>query len=433
MRNYKWINLSENEKTDLLARPVQGNDEALTKAVHHVMEEVCLHGDDAVLNFTEKFDGVRPQTLCLSEEDINAAIQKIGEEEQKALQIAYNNIKAFHEKQKIQSYEVETTKGIICKSMIRPLERVGVYIPGGTAPLVSTTLMLCVPAQIAGCSDIVFCTPPQKEGINPHILYAASLCGIKTVYQIGGAQAIAAMAYGTQTVPKVDKICGPGNAYVTKAKQLAALDANGAALDLPAGPSEVLVIADETADPDFVAADLLSQAEHDVSSQVIFITTSSVLYEKVEKALEVQLAALPRHNIAKAAMDNSVGFIVDTLDEAVQISNIYAPEHLIINIERPERLLQDVQNAGSVFMGCWTPESFGDYASGTNHVLPTYGYARNYSGLTVRDFMKTITVQHATREGLEELGPVVETLASLEGLDAHKRAVSIRLAKKEEK
>ena len=317
--------------------------------------------------------------------------------------------------------------GVQCRRITRPLENIGLYVPGGTAPLVSTTLMLGIPAQIAGCPNITLCTPCDKNGeVNPYILYAAKLCGIENIFKIGGAQAIAAMAYGTETIPKCDKIFGPGNAYVTEAKIQVSCDINGTAIDMPAGPSEVCVIANETSNPAFVAADLLSQAEHDINSQVLLITPSHNLSDQIQNEINNQLKTLPRRNIAKAALENSLAVIVDNMDEAITAANKYAPEHLILCFEDADKYLDDVQNAGSVFLGQCTPKAVGDYASGTNHVLPTYGYARSYSGLSVEAFQKTMTVQTITETGLSNIGNTVETLAILEGLDAHARTISIR-------
>ncbi len=343
-----------------------------------------------------------------------------------ALEQAYNNISKFHKAQKAQPIKVETMPGVVCEQVTRPINKVGLYIPGGSAPLPSTVLMLGVPAQIAGCRKVVLCSPPP---IADEILYVAKLCNIDEVYNLGGGQAIAAMAYGTETVTKVDKIFGPGNAYVTEAKRQVSNDFRGAAIDMPAGPSEVLVIADETADANFIAADLLSQAEHGPDSQVVLVTPSPVLADQVTDAVQKQLKVLSRASIAEKALASSLIIIAESLTQAVSISNYYGPEHLIVQTRNPRELVPLLDNAGSIFLGDWSPESVGDYASGTNHVLPTYGYTRTYSSLGLADFSKRMTVQELTADGLQLLAPTVVTMAEAEGLDAHKRAVTIRVEK----
>ncbi|SQA36665.1 histidinol dehydrogenase HisD [Vibrio harveyi] len=343
-----------------------------------------------------------------------------------ALEQAYENIAKFHKAQKPQPIKVETQPGVVCEQVTRPIQKVGLYIPGGSAPLPSTVLMLGVPAKIAGCRKVVLCSPPP---IADEILYVAKLCGIDEVYNVGGGQAVAAMAYGTETVSKVDKIFGPGNAYVTEAKRQVSNDFRGAAIDMPAGPSEVLVIADETADPDFIAADLLSQAEHGPDSQVVLVTPSPVLADQVTDAVQRQLKELSRADIAEQALASSLIIIAESLTQSVSISNYYGPEHLIVQTKNPRELLPLLDNAGSIFLGDWSPESAGDYASGTNHVLPTYGYTRTYSSLGLADFSKRMTIQELSADGLKNLAPTVVTMAEAEGLDAHKRAVTIRVEK----
>lgn len=355
---------------------------------------------------------------------MDAAAERLSETMKQALEQAYNNISKFHKAQKAQPIKVETMPGVVCEQVTRPINKVGLYIPGGSAPLPSTVLMLGVPAQIAGCRKVVLCSPPP---IADEILYVAKLCNIDEVYNLGGGQAIAAMAYGTETVTKVDKIFGPGNAYVTEAKRQVSNDFRGAAIDMPAGPSEVLVIADETADADFIAADLLSQAEHGPDSQVVLVTPSPVLADQVTDAVQKQLKVLSRASIAEKALASSLIIIAESLTQAVSISNYYGPEHLIVQTRNPRELVPLLDNAGSIFLGDWSPESVGDYASGTNHVLPTYGYTRTYSSLGLADFSKRMTVQELTADGLQLLAPTVVTMAEAEGLDAHKRAVTIRV------
>lgn len=432
MKTVNWKNLSTTEKVEVLSRPVMSNNESIRARAKEIVEEVKTDGDKALFAFTEKYDGVRLNELQVSETEFAKARSMISREAKNAIEFAKAQIQINHSAQLPTSRTVQTCEGVWCERQARPIQRVGLYIPGGTAPLVSTVLMLAVPAMIANCPLRVICTPPNKNGeIDPHILFAAELCGITKIYKIGGAQSIAALAYGTQTIPKVDKIVGPGNAWVTQAKMLVAQDPAGASIDMPAGPSEVMVIGDEDAIPEYVAADLLSQAEHGPDSQVILVTTSTNLANEVESAIYLQLADLKRYDIVKQALENSRIIIVDDINEAISISNTYAPEHLILQIAAPESYIPDIQNAGTVFLGKWSPEAVGDYVTGSNHVLPTYGYAKSYSGLSVMDFMKWISFQTLTKTGLENIGPYAEKLAAMEGLDAHKRAVTLRLAQVE--
>ncbi|GAD90472.1 MULTISPECIES: histidinol dehydrogenase [Vibrio] len=426
MRTVTWESLSAEQQNAVLQRPAITEGANITAAVTAVVESVKTEGDKALLDLTEKFDGVRPESIRVSNEEIDAAAARLPEKMKAALNQAYKNIGAFHQAQKLPPLTVETQPGVVCELVTRAINTVGLYIPGGSAPLPSTVLMLGVPAQIAGCNKVVLCSPPP---IADEILYVAKLCNIDEVYNLGGGQAIAAMAYGTETVVKVDKIFGPGNAYVTEAKRQVSNDFRGAGIDMPAGPSEVMVIADETADADFVAADLLSQAEHGPDSQSILVTTSVLLADKVTDAIQRQLAELSRKEIAEQALASSLIVIAESLTQAVAISNFYGPEHLIVQTRNPRELLPLLDNAGSIFLGDWSPESAGDYASGTNHVLPTYGYTRTYSSLGLADFSKRMTVQELTQDGLKTLAPTVVTMAEAEGLDAHKRAVTIRVEK----
>ncbi len=424
-----WKNLSASRQSAVLRRPAQSAQPSVARAVRAIVAAVRRDGDGALRRFTQKFDDVALRSLRVTAAEFAAAENSLRRPDLAALRTAYRNIHTFHSAQRPAGLRVETTPGIVCEKTVRPIGRVGLYVPGGSAPLPSTALMLGVPSQIAGNPRRVLCTPPDKAGaINPWILCAARLCGISEVYKVGGAQAIAALAYGTATIPKCDKLFGPGNAFVTEAKQQVARDA-GAAIDLPAGPSEVLVIADHRANPAFVAADLLSQAEHGPDSQVVLVTFSEKFAARVQAALEKQLAGLPRMAIARRALQRSRVFLAASRDEAVAIANAYAPEHLILQVASPRQLLAGITTAGSVFLGDLTPESLGDYASGTNHVLPTYGWARACSGLGLTDFQRTMTVQTASRAGLQKLGPVVERLALAEGLAAHQRAVRVRLDK----
>lgn len=426
MRTVVWQSLSEAQQESILERPAITEGANITAAVAQVIAKVRSEGDAALFELTEKFDRVKPASLRVSREEMDAAAARLSETMKQALEQAYNNISKFHKAQKAQPIKVETMPGVVCEQVTRPINKVGLYIPGGSAPLPSTVLMLGVPAQIAGCRKVVLCSPPP---IADEILYVAKLCNIDEVYNLGGGQAIAAMAYGTETVTKVDKIFGPGNAYVTEAKRQVSNDFRGAAIDMPAGPSEVLVIADETADANFIAADLLSQAEHGPDSQVVLVTPSPVLADQVTDAVQKQLKVLSRASIAEKALASSLIIIAESLTQAVSISNYYGPEHLIVQTRNPRELVPLLDNAGSIFLGDWSPESVGDYASGANHVLPTYGYTRTYSSLGLADFSKRMTVQELTADGLQLLAPTVVTMAEAEGLDAHKRAVTIRVEK----
>ncbi|TOJ71931.1 histidinol dehydrogenase [Vibrio parahaemolyticus] len=426
MRTVVWQSLSEEQQDAILERPAIAEGANITAAVADVIAKVRTQGDAALLELTEKFDRVKPESIRVPSKEINAASERLSVEMKQALEQAYSNIAKFHKAQKPQPIKVETQPGVMCEQVTRPIQKVGLYIPGGSAPLPSTVLMLGVPAKIAGCRKVVLCSPPP---IADEILYVAKLCGIDEVYNVGGGQAVAAMAYGTKSVSKVDKIFGPGNAYVTEAKRQVSNDFRGAAIDMPAGPSEVLVIADETADPDFIAADLLSQAEHGPDSQVVLVTPSPIVADQVTDAVQRQLKALSRADIAQKALASSLIIISESITQAVSISNYYGPEHLIVQTKNPRELLPLLDNAGSIFLGDWSPESAGDYASGTNHVLPTYGYTRTYSSLGLADFSKRMTVQELSAEGLQNLAPTVVTMAEAEGLDAHKRAVTIRVEK----
>ncbi len=426
MRTVVWQSLSEEQQDAILERPAIAEGANITAAVADVIAKVRTQGDAALLELTEKFDRVKPESIRVPSKEINAASERLSAEMKQALEQAYSNIAKFHKAQKPQPIKVETQPGVMCEQVTRPIQKVGLYIPGGSAPLPSTVLMLGVPAKIAGCRKVVLCSPPP---IADEILYVAKLCGIDEVYNVGGGQAVAAMAYGTKSVSKVDKIFGPGNAYVTEAKRQVSNDFCGAAIDMPAGPSEVLVIADETADPDFIAADLLSQAEHGPDSQVVLVTPSPIVADQVTDAVQRQLKALSRADIAQKALASSLIIISESITQAVSISNYYGPEHLIVQTKNPRELLPLLDNAGSIFLGDWSPESAGDYASGTNHVLPTYGYTRTYSSLGLADFSKRMTVQELSAEGLQNLAPTVVTMAEAEGLDAHKRAVTIRVEK----
>ncbi|MGR5162273.1 histidinol dehydrogenase [Vibrio owensii] len=426
MRTVVWQSLSETQQDSILERPAITEGANITAAVSEVIAKVRKEGDAALLELTEKFDRVKPESIRVSAQEIDEASARLSEKMKGALEQAYANISKFHKAQKPQPIKVETQPGVLCEQVTRPIQKVGLYIPGGSAPLPSTVLMLGVPAKIAGCRKVVLCSPPP---IADEILYVAKLCGIDEVYNVGGGQAVAAMAYGTETVSKVDKIFGPGNAYVTEAKRQVSNDFRGAAIDMPAGPSEVLVIADETADADFIAADLLSQAEHGPDSQVVLVTPSPVIADQVTDAVQRQLKELSRADIAEQALASSLIIIAESLTQSVSISNYYGPEHLIVQTKNPRELLPLLDNAGSIFLGDWSPESAGDYASGTNHVLPTYGYTRTYSSLGLADFSKRMTVQELSADGLKNLAPTVVTMAEAEGLDAHKRAVTIRVEK----
>jgi histidinol dehydrogenase len=413
----KWNSLCERPSLD---RP------GLEDAVAIILHKVKSSGDMALFEFSEKYDGVSLKYLRVSASEISESADNVPDALREAIDVAKANIEKFHQPQLIKEQVIETTKGVKCWRKNVPIGRVGLYIPGGTAPLFSTVLMLAVPAKIAGCREIILCSPPDKKGaVNPLILYAAHIAGVTDIFRIGGAQAIAAMAYGTETVPKVDKIFGPGNQFVTKAKEMVQLD--GTPIDIPAGPSEVLVIADKNADPSFVASDLLSQAEHGTDSQVVLLTDTSGLINAVKIETVRQVMLLPRKEIALKALENSSFILLESLPECIKFSNIYAPEHLIISTSDPLLLAEQVTNAGSVFLGKYSCESAGDYASGTNHTLPTCGYARNFSGVSSESFVKKITFQEISPEGLKNLGPVVEKMAEAELLYGHKNAVTLRL------
>ncbi len=419
-----------NEWESLLARPTQkvGDIEATVNAI---FKSVGQKGDEALRSYTEKFDGVTVDNFQVGEDALTGAEESISEPLKRAIQKAYQNIKRFHEAQATPVVKLETSPGVECWQEKRPIQKVGLYIPGGTAPLFSTILMLAIPAKIAGCEDIVLCSPPDKKGELPAVvLYTAKLCGITKVFKVGGIQAIAALTFGTQSVPKVYKIFGPGNQYVTVAKQLATR--YGISIDMPAGPSELLVMADETAEPSFVASDLLSQAEHGTDSQVILVSTSKNIIEKVEKEVAQQLEELPRKEIARKAIANSKLIFVPSDTDAVALINEYAPEHYILCVKNEQYYLDNTTNAGSVFIGNYTPESAGDYASGTNHTLPTNGYAKQYSGVNLDSFMKSITFQKISEKGILSLGETIEIMAAAEGLAAHKNAVTLRLNKLKE-
>lgn len=413
------------EWTSLLERP-HIDMTALYATVNTVLTDVRTRGDRAVLDYEEKFDRVSLSSLQVTEAEMEAAEQLVPEELKDALRQAERNIATFHEAQRFQGKKIETAPGVVCWQKAVPIEKVGLYIPGGTAPLFSTVLMLAVPARLAGCREIVLCTPPDREGrVNPAILHAARLAGVHRIFKAGGVQAIGAMAYGTETVPKVYKIFGPGNQYVMAAKQQVSL--HEVAIDMPAGPSEVLIVADEKANPVFVAADLLSQAEHGADSQVLLVTTSDRMLERIREEVQVQLEKLPRRELAVRSLEHSKLILVHSMEEAMELANAYAPEHLILEVEDYTSLSEKVVNAGSVFMGAYTPESAGDYASGTNHTLPTSGYARAYSGVNLDSFVRKITFQELSPEGIRNIGPAIEKLASGEQLDAHKNAVTLRL------
>lgn len=410
---------------EILRRPTQ-NVGANFASISTYLENVKANGDKAVIEYEEMFDHVNLTSLAVTQEEMAEAEKQVPIELKVAILLAQRNIYTFHKKQKFESKKVETMEGVVCWQKAVGIEKVGLYIPGGTAPLFSTVLMLAVPARIAGCKEIILCTPPDKDGkVHPAILYAAQVSGVSKVFKVGGVQAIGAMAYGTESIPKVHKIFGPGNSYVMAAKQIVSMQ--DVAIDMPAGPSEVEVIADETSNPKFVAADLLSQAEHGIDSQVVLVTNSEKLLEEVEYEVQHQLSRLPRWEIAEKSLANSKLILVKDMDEAIDITNEYAPEHLIIETKDYMDLAEKVVNAGSIFLGSLTPESAGDYASGTNHTLPTNGYAKAYSGVSLDSFIRKITFQEINREGIQNIGPAIEVMATNEHLDAHKNAVTIRL------
>ncbi|WP_340063136.1 histidinol dehydrogenase [Ascidiimonas aurantiaca] len=421
----KYNNPSRENWESLLRRPTQTVDE-IESTVIEVFKEVQTKGDEALKKYTSLFDGVELTDHAVSEEEVKNAEVQVSPQLKEAIKLAKENITKFHEAQRTSKVEVQTTPGVFCWQEKRPIDKVGLYIPGGTAPLFSSILMLAVPAQLAGCREIILCTPPGKEGIvNPAILYTAHLCGVHKIFKIGGIQAIAAMTFGTSSVSQVYKIFGPGNQYVTVAKQLATK--YGVAIDMPAGPSELLVVADDTANPAFVASDLLSQAEHGTDSQVLLVSTSEKCISRTEEEIQKQIESLPRKTIAKKAIKNSRLIYFDDNKSAIDFINTYSPEHFIISVKNEDFYLENIRNAGSVFVGNYTPESAGDYASGTNHTLPTNGYARNYSGVNLDSFMKAMTFQKISAEGLLNIGEAIERMAEAEQLEAHKRAVSLRL------
>ncbi|MBU1309143.1 MAG: histidinol dehydrogenase [Gammaproteobacteria bacterium] len=428
---FNWAALSESEQQAALARPKLADSAALGEQVRAIIDTVRQQGDDALVAYSQQFDGLTANPLRLTVETRLAQLNKLLPERKAAIELAYDNIRKFHAAQLPRDIEVETSAGVVCQLKSRAIAAVGLYIPGGSAPLPSTVLMLGVPAQLAGCSRIVLVTPPGKPAagdIAAEILYAAELCGINEIYTIGGAQAIAALAYGTQSIAKVDKIFGPGNRYVTEAKQQVSQDAKGAQIDMPAGPSEVLVLADNSANAAFVAADLLSQAEHGPDSQVILVSDSSGLIAAVQAEVASQLSQLPRKDIAEAALSHSRYILTADLAQAVAVTNAYAPEHLIVQTASDDELVSQFNSAASIFVGKWTPESAGDYASGTNHVLPTYGYSKTVSSLSLTDFYRRFTVQKLSEQGMRNIGPAIVTLAEAESLDAHANAVRLRLA-----
>ncbi len=428
MNIYDWMSLSGPERINALARPSAMSDPSIIANAANIMAQIKTGGDASILKLTQKYDGVKLKSLRVNLDDCQTAWAALDPADKAALEMAKANIERFHKAQMPRNISVETMPGVSCRREARAVSSVGLYVPGGTAPLVSTLLMLAIPAKVAGCTRRVVVTPPGKNGaINPAILAAAYLCGVSDIFACGGAQAIAGLAYGTESLPKCDKIFGPGNIYVAAAKSLAAQAPGGPAIDMPAGPSEAMVLADETANPAFAASDLLSQAEHDTVAQVIAICSTETVAKKIWAEVERQAESLPRKDIAKQSLSFARVFIAPDKTDQIDIINAYAPEHLIIQTENPESYVAEIQNAGSIFLGPWTPESVGDYASGTNHTLPTYGAARAYSGVTLESFMKYISVQELTRDGLECLGPSVERLAALEGLEAHRRAVSLRL------
>jgi histidinol dehydrogenase len=423
-----WNTLDDAAQRSFLRRPAVDDDAAIREAVRAIVADVKDKGDEALRALTARLDGVELADLRVSGNEIDAASASLPARAIDAIDVAIANVRCFHEAQRSPDVDVETMPGVRCERVSRAIDAVGMYVPAGTAPLPSAAIMLSVPAVIAGCATRIVCTPPRPDGrADPAVVVAAVRAGVTDIYKVGGAQAIAAMAYGTASVPKVGKIFGPGNAWVTCAKSVVSSDPDGAAIDMPAGPSEVLVIADDTASSEFVASDLLSQAEHGIDSQVVLVTTSGRLADAVEEQLEQQLQSLSRAEIARGSLEHARVVIVDNLDMAVDVSNLYAPEHLILQCRDARRLVPAISNAGSVFVGQWTPESVGDYCSGTNHVLPTYGYARSYSGLSLDQFMRGMTVQELTRDGLAGLSEAVVTLAGLEGLDAHAAAVTRRL------
>ncbi|WP_266158918.1 histidinol dehydrogenase [Dyella silvatica] len=428
MKRLDWNVLDERARGAALARPAQSRADVLRQSVEQIIATVREHGDKALLELSAKYDRCALDAVEVSEAEFAAAEAALAPALKAAIQEAAERITSFHRATAPQPVAVDTAPGVRVERVLRPITRVGLYVPAGSAPLPSTALMLGVPAQLAGCREVVLCSPARADGrCDEAVLYVARLTGVHKVFKLGGAQAIAAMAYGTASVPKCDKIFGPGNAWVTEAKLQVSADPDGAAIDMPAGPSEVLVIADALANPRFVAADLLSQAEHGPDSQVILLSPSTAMLDQVASEVERQCAQLPRGAIAAQALTQSRLLAVDSLNQAVEVSNRYAPEHLILQVAEPRALLDSIESAGSIFLGAWTPESVGDYCSGSNHVLPTYGYARSYSGVSVASFQKQITVQEVTADGLRTIGPCTAVLAAAEQLEAHRRAVTLRL------
>ena len=428
MKCFVWTDLDEAARESAIARPQAISDASLIDGVRDILSDVRENGDAALSRLTEKYDGVKIDTLEVPAEALEAAWNALPASDQSVIERARRNIKRFHKAQIPAPIEVETEPGVVCRREARAIETAGLYVPGGTAPLVSTLLMLAVPAKVAGVQNRIVVTPPGKNGrVNPVILAAAYRCKISRLFVVGGAQAIGALAYGTETIPKCDKIFGPGNAWVAAAKSLVAQEAGGPAIDMPAGPSEAMVLADDAADPVFVASDLLSQAEHDTVAQVICVASSQAVADRIEAEIEKQVSTLPREAIARESLKHGRMILADDRADIIDIVNRYAPEHLIVQLRDPDTYVGAIRNAGSIFLGPWTPESVGDYASGTNHTLPTYGAARAYSGVTLESFIKYVSIQKLTKKGLKRLGPVVERLAELEGLEAHKRAVSLRL------
>ena len=425
---FTWSELSAEQQRAALQRPAVRDQRETVEQVRAIIRDVRQTGDQALRELTERLDGVRMAEFRVGDQEASDAERALTDAQKTAVKVAIANVSRFHAAQPSLPLRIETATGVTCERILRPIPAVGLYVPAGTAPLPSTAIMLAVPAGLAGCPVKLLCTPPRADGrADPAVVYAAQECGVASIFKLGGAQAIAAMAYGTESVPKVDKIFGPGNAWVTAAKTEVAADPAGAALDMPAGPTEVMVIADAGADPLAVALDLLSQAEHGSDSQVVLVTDTPELAEAVSVAVQATLPELPRRQIIEQALQNSLTILVDDVPQAIDVANAYAAEHLIIQVNKARQYIDSIINAGSIFLGPWTPEAVGDYCSGTNHVLPTYGYARAYSGLSTRDFQKQISVQELTEAGLRGLAPTVETLAELEGLDAHAKAVRVRL------
>jgi histidinol dehydrogenase len=428
MKRYAWTSMDEAARESALARPELMSDPDLISRVRDIMDDVKVRGDAALADYTRRFDSDNDVVLSVSRETLQSAWDALPATDKTVIERARRNVKTFHAAQMPQDVEVETEPGVMCRREVRAIDTAGLYVPGGTAPLVSTLIMLATPAKVAGCRQRVVVTPPRKDGsVDPVILAAAYRCGATHVFAVGGAQAIAALAYGTETIPKCDKIFGPGNAYVAAAKSLAAQEPGGPAIDMPAGPSEAMVLCDESSNPAFVASDLLSQAEHDKVAQVVCVSCCPNIANEVLVEIDKQLNGLSRAEIAREALSHGRMIVTDDRTELVDVVNRYAPEHLIVQTDQPDLFVPAIRNAGSIFLGPWTPESVGDYASGTNHTLPTNGAARAYSGITLDSFLKYVSVQQLTKRGLKSLGPTVERLAEMEGLDAHKNAVTLRL------